>query len=273
MPKVWKTTFICFSIWAALLVFLSIVWYKAIFKGYFTFFDDSLEWLQMDKAGHFFCSFQVSRWFVQVLKWRGVEEAEAKRIGVWGGILYLSPIELLDGFALAYGFSWTDILANCAGSLALWLQYRFFGKIRYMFKFSFWPSPFAAMRKELLGTFLLSQIVKDYNGQIIWMSFSPNVLLKKNWLPRWLHLSIGYGVENMLGGHDNVWQADGQTVDFSDLTRYRQLYLSLDLNFQHLADEGRLNKWIKLFTSTLKSPFPALVFDTEEGVSVKWLAL
>lgn len=271
LPKVWRITLICLVIWTSLLVVLSIIWYKTIFKGHFTFFDDAGEWLQMDKAGHFFASFQVSRWFIQILKWQGVEEKEAKKIGVWGGLIFVSPIELLDGFSEAYGFSWTDLAANLSGSLALLAQLHLFAKIKFMPKFSFMPSPFAAIRKEMLGTFFLSQLIKDYNAQTYWLSFSPNVFLKRELFPPWLQISVGYGAENLLGGHDNIWEKEGEVFDFSHLARTRQFYLSLDLSFQHLQENTLLKRALKLVTSCLKFPFPSLCFDLYNGLSFKWI--
>ena len=271
MAKVWRITAICVLIWALLLLLLSFIWYKGIFKGHFTFFDDSGEWVQMDKMGHFFASFQVSRWFIQILKWQNIDSEKARKIGVWGGVLFVSPIELLDGFALDYGFSWSDILANVAGSFFLWLQYSVFSRIHFMPKFSFSVSPFAVMRKEMLGSFFLSQLIKDYNGQTYWISFSPNVFLKQAIFPKWLHLSFGYGGENLLGGHDNIWQNKESTFDFTHLVRIREFYVSLDLDFQYLEGSNYLKKALKLSSSCLKFPFPSVGFDTLNGLFFRWL--
>lgn len=223
----------------------------------------------MDKLGHFYASFQVSRWFVQILRWQKVSEKDARRYGVWGGILFVSPIEVLDGFSTAYGFSWSDMAANVAGSVALWAQYRFFKKIRFMPKFSFVPSDFAPLRKEMLGGFFLSQLIKDYNAHTYWLSFSPNVFLKKDWVPSWLLLSVGVGAENLLGGHDNVWEQKGQTFDYSYLERYRELYLSLDVDFQFLEDNVYWKKVLKLVFSCLKFPFPSIKIS-HNGIGFVW---
>jgi len=273
MPKAWKITSICFSIWLLLLFVLSLLWYKQGFKGYFSFFDDSLEWLQMDKVGHFFAAFHVSRWFIQVLIWQNVAKSEAQKVGVWGGVIFVSPIELLDGFSMDYGFSLTDILANCVGAGFLWFQLKFLKALRFMPKFSFTPTHFAATRKEMLGSFFLAQLIKDYNGQTYWMSFSPNVFLKTKLFPEWLHISVGYGAENLLGGHDNVWENEGKVFDFSDLERMRQLYFSLDLNLQHLQSSHPVTRFFRLAFSCLKFPFPAVGYNTGKGFDVKWLGI
>lgn len=271
MPKVWKITGLCLAIYASLLIALSLIWYQEIFKGYFTFFDDSKEWLQMDKAGHFFASFQVSRWFIQILRWQNVDKEAAQRIGVWGGIIYVSPIEILDGYSHAYGFSYTDLLANACGSLFLWGQLRWWRQLHYLPKFSFVSSPFAPLRKEMLGGTFFSQLIKDYNGQTYWLSVSPNVLLGRKVFPEWLLVSIGYGADNLLGGHDNSWEKEGQVIDFSHLTRSRQLYLSLDISLQSYDFKHPALRWARLFFSCIKFPFPAVGLDANKGITFKWL--
>ncbi len=271
MPKVWKILGICVLVYGTIMIFLCIIWYKGIFKGSFTFFDDSQEWLQMDKAGHFFASFHVSRWLIQILTWQKVDYKSAVKIGVWGGMIFVTPIEVLDGFSQAYGFSWTDVLANLCGCLFLLIQLSLFNKMRFLPKFSFYLSPFAAIRKEMLGNFLLSNIVKDYNGQTYWLSFSPNMFLKKRLFPEWLLISVGYGVDNVLGGHDNIWQKDQLIFDYSHLQRTRQVYFSFDITLQHLKFENRVMKFVRLAFSCLKMPFPSIVFSQEKGFYISYL--
>ena len=263
---------VCALLWALVLLALSVFWYKANYRGYFGFFNDSAEWLQMDKAIHSFAAFQMSRFFIQILIWQGVEEEQAKRIGVWSGVFFVSPIEILDGVSQGYGFSWFDILANVAGSAFLWIQFKLFGLVKFMPKFSFSPTDFSGMRKEMLGSSFISQFFKDYNGQTYWICFSPNELLRKPIFPTWLNIAIGYGGENLLGGHDNVWKQEGKDFDLSHLQRYRQFYLSLDVNFQGFSDDRPWKKGLKFALSCVKFPFPSIVYSTEKGLYINWLS-
>jgi len=271
LAKVWKIVGFSAIVWVLVLLALSLFWYKANFKGYFTFFDDSLEWLQMDKAIHSFAAFQMSRFFIQILIWQGVEEEQAKRVGVWSGVFFVSPIEILDGVSQGYGFSWYDILANVLGSAFLWIQFKLFGLVKFMPKFSFSPTDFSGMRKEMLGSSLMSQLFKDYNGQTYWICFSPNIFLRKPIFPDWLSLAIGYGGENLLGGHDNVWRQEDKEFDLSALHRYRQFYLSLDLNFQNMVEDKPWKRGLKFIVSCIKFPFPSIVYSTERGLYINWL--
>ena len=64
---------------------LNHVWYKDTEKQSFRFFNDNAEWKQMDKAGHFFASFQLSRLPAQMLQKYGVPARKADLIGALSG--------------------------------------------------------------------------------------------------------------------------------------------------------------------------------------------
>ena len=123
----------------------------------------------------------------------------------------------------------------------------------------------------MFGSFILANIVKDYNGQTYWLSFSPNLFLKNKLFPDWFLVSVGYGADNLLGGHDNVWENNNETLDYSHLARSRELHLSLDITLQHLKFENKIMKFIRLAFSCLKAPFPAIVFSAEKGVQISYL--
>src|SRR6476619_4028013 len=51
------------------LVYLQKVWYSDYNTGAFHFFNDNGEWQQMDKAGHFYTSYQTSRLMMDAFEW------------------------------------------------------------------------------------------------------------------------------------------------------------------------------------------------------------
>ncbi len=54
----------------------------------------------------------------------------------------------------------------------------------------------AQQRPETLGKSLQrTNILKDYNGQTIWLSFNIHSFTKDSFLPKWLSLAVGYGGE------------------------------------------------------------------------------
>lgn len=268
-PKLNKLHFILFCSIIGLYVLLYFVWYKAQFAGNFHFFDDSHEWLGMDKGGHFITAFVESwiliEWFKiiyinnnETLDWK---DYRFFLFGLSGFFLQL-PIEFMDGYSQGYGFSWYDILANLVGALAAWLQYLFWGKIKIYPKVSFFPSAYASLRPNLLGSNLIEQFIKDYNALTFWYSFSPNIFFKKPIFPNWFNIAIGYGADGLLGGHDNIWTDNlGNVSDYSCTPRVVQCYISLDINIEHFQFENKYLKWgIKIF-NVIKVPIPAMLIN------------
>ena len=60
---------------------------------------------------------------------------------------------------------------------------------RIQMKYSFKPSEYAKYRPDLLGSNFLQQSLKDYNGQVYWLSFNINAF-KKTSLPDWLNVAL-----------------------------------------------------------------------------------
>ena len=70
------------------------------------------------------------------------------------------------------------------------------GEQRFRLKYSYYPSPYAQYRPELLGRSFSESWLKDYNGQTYWLSFSPRSFMESSRFPAWLCLSLG----NSTGG-------------------------------------------------------------------------
>ena len=72
------------------------------------------------------------------------------------------------------GASWGDLIANTSGTFAFISQELFWKEQRIQMKYSFKPSKYAKYRPDLLGSNFLQQSLKDYNGQVYWLSFNIN---------------------------------------------------------------------------------------------------
>ncbi len=246
-------------------------WYSQYGRGRFHFFDDSDEWLQMDKAGHFWAAHHLSRWSSSLWKWSGMKKDRAALWGSGVGIFFLSGVEVLDGFSTGWGFSWSDAGSNFLGAASFLLQERAWGETYITPAFSYSPSPYASYRPRLLGASHWERVLKDYNGQAYWLDFDPELVGGTGFWPEWLALSVGYGASGMLGGSQNpsINAAGGSLPDFS---RHRRYFLSLDLLFEELPVQGK--GWRTLFKllDGFKVPFPTLEFAPEKGVRGHWLA-
>jgi hypothetical protein len=230
----------------AALAVLSEAWYKNQPRTSFHFFNDFPEWKQADKAGHIFCSYQLSRAAIDVLRQWDTPDNKAFFWGSLTGFLLISQVELLDGFASDYGASLSDLAANAIGSMIAYSQYALWDEPRFHLKYSFRRSGYAVQRPEILGSNILEEMLKDYNGQTFWLSADIHKLLPKgNGFPKWLNVSLGYSVENI------VWARD-------KINPYRQYFLSLDLDLTHIKTNRRLIKYLLYGINMIHLPSPAI---------------
>ncbi|MCA4897422.1 MAG: DUF2279 domain-containing protein [Bacteroidota bacterium] len=243
-------------IYAALVLALSLAWYKDQMIEPFHFFNDLPEWKQLDKLAHFFWTFQVSALVFRLLSWGGWQSAK------WAsliGFVLVSSVEIPDGFSAGYGASIFDLVANALGAGCFFAQMHFFKSIRFFAKFSFHATPYAIQRPSLLGDGFLQELLKDYNGQTFWYAWAPAI---KFW-PRWLSLAVGLGAEGMIYGRD----AENLSHGF---VPFRKIVFSVDLNFASLKFE---RPWLQAITypfHIIKFPAPALEVS-ERGWKFHWL--
>lgn len=257
-------------LYSSSLIGLNELWYKDYPRSSFHLFDDSREWLQMDKVGHTVTSNYIGRVGIGLMKWNGVERKKAIWYGGMLGSLYQSTIEVLDGFSTQWGFSVTDFAANTVGSLMVVGQELAWDEQRIVLKYSFQQSEFSKYRPNLLGSNFQENMLKDYNGQTYWLSVNPSSFMSKETkFPKWLNVAIGYGAEGMTGGEYNpaTFDASGHQVSFE---RYRQYYLSLDVDLTRIKTRSKFLRTVFYSIGFIKIPAPALEF-TKHGVSGNWL--
>lgn len=249
---------------AGSLVYLNQAWYAQYSSSKFHTFNDNDEWLQMDKCGHTFTTYQTGRLMMQAMDWAGYAKKKQVLIGGLSGFGYMTAIEVMDGYSSGWGFSWGDMGANALGSGLAIGQKLLWNEQRIQLKFSFYQSPFAKYRTDQLGKSLSTQILKDYNGQTYWLSINPSSFLKKDTrFPKWINLTFGYGASGMLGArYNNVLAQDknGNTFYFN---RYRQAYFSLDVDFTRIKTKSKVLKAVFSCINVIKIPFPNL--ELSEG--------
>lgn len=244
---------------AGSLAYLYSVWFSQYNTGKFHFFDDSKEWLQMDKCGHVLTNFQISNLMMKSFKWAGYNKKQSVFIGGTIGITYMTLIEAMDGMSSGWGFSWSDMGANTLGTALSMSQELAWSEQRINLKFSYHPTDFPKHRPELLGKNSTENILKDYNGQTYWLSISPFAFFSKDRkLPRWLAVSIGYGADGMLGAfYNNVAVIDEQG-NVTNYSRERQMYASLDVDLSKINTK---NKFLRALFNTInivKIPAPTI---------------
>jgi len=230
---------------------LNHVWYKGTGRQSFRFFNDNTEWKQADKAGHFFASFYLADLSARALKSCHVAERKANLIGAISGLMLTLPIEIFDGFSDGYGASAGDVVADAAGPAFFLAQQFVWSEIRIHPKFSFHRTGYPPLRPALLGDNLLSEIVKDYNGQTYWLSFDVD---KFTAFPRWLNVAVGYGA------HDMIYARDGENREYG-YDPYRQYYLALDVDLTAIRTRSRWVRALLYALNTVRLPAPAFEFS------------
>lgn len=241
---------------------LYFAWYKPYSSGKFHTFDDGAEWEGMDKIGHSLTAYTLSRYGREALWYSGMNNTKSTLYGAGYAMLFQTTIEVFDGFSTGWGFSWTDMAANTIGSGLYVGQQLLWKEQRFTMKLSYSPSEYAQYRPNLLGRTWNERLLKDYNGQTYWLSGNISAFLKNETrFPSWINVAAGYGANGMLGGHSNPIEVDGEPVP--EFQRYRQFYVSLDVDFTRIPTRSKFLKTVFIALSWVKIPFPAIEFNTK----------
>jgi len=245
---------------------LSTQWYSENEQSSFHFFNDNRQWLQMDKLGHLASAYQTGKMGIDVLKWSGVENKKAAYFGGALGLAFLSGVEVLDGFSSEWGFSWGDMAANTLGASLAISQELLFKKQIAIVKFSYHSTEFPDYRPEVLGESRGSSILKDYNGQTYWLSLNLKDITGVSAMPEWLSVSGGYSATGMFGGSNNpAFSSSGTAIPL--VKRYRQYYLSLDIDLERIPTKSKVLKTAFKALNFIKIPMPTLRFQDGKGVT------
>ena len=229
---------------------LSKLWYSQENQGSFHLFNDAKNWMQMDKLGHSFSCYHVTRGLDALFSWTGLRKRKSLLLASGISLGYFTTVEILDGFSESWGFSLSDMGFNAIGVGLYVFQEHYFQSQIFKPKFSFHQTRFADQRPEVLGNNFIESLLKDYNGQTYWLSFSPNQLGVQQW-PDWLMLSFGHSIRGRLKGDAESYQG---------VTSHRELLFSLDLDLTKLKVKSKLLKGLFEAFNILKVPFPTLIY-------------
>ncbi|MEZ5014049.1 MAG: DUF2279 domain-containing protein [Chitinophagales bacterium] len=259
-------------------------WYKDYPLIRFHTFNDNGEWLQYDKMGHFYTAYLESNITKGFYQWTGVKDENAYWMGALSGSILQLTIEVFDGFSEKWGFSVGDFAANTlgaglsAGQNYLWDEQRI--RVKFSSHFTDYSSYDQAVQDRaanLFGTSGPEKVLKDYNGQTTWLSVNPSMFMREDTkFPKWLMISGGYSVQGLLGGYENKWCDDplikpeecdpADLTDYSSIDRYRQYYLSLDVDLSQIHTRSEAINAILNLLNIVKIPAPALEINAGHGL-------
>lgn len=233
------------------------LWYRDYPQSSFHFFNDNAEWMQIDKAGHATTSYQVGRIGYYTLSQTGINNKKAIWIGGSVGLIYLTTVEIFDGFSAEWGASSGDVIANVVGASAFITQQLLWDEQRIALKWSYHHTKYAKYRPDLLGDNGLTRSLKDYNGHTYWLSANINSFLtKESRFPDWLNIALGYSGEGMTGAFSNPANHNGVALPTFD--RHRRYFISPDIDFSRIKLKNKTFTIILNTLSFIKIPLPAV---------------
>ncbi len=245
------------------LSFLSFIWYKDQERVSFHFYDDSEGYLQIDKAGHAYGAYRESYTAYYALRSAGVNKKKALLYGGPIGLIFQTPIEIFDGLYEDWGFSWYDMIANTLGAGLFMTQEALFNEQIVLMKFSYAPSEFRNLHSAL-GENHIESFFLDYNAHTYWLSANLNKISRSDKIPKWLNVAFGYSANGMIYEFENPTYYRGKP--FPHLDRYRQYLLSFDIDFSRISSNKKWIRFLLRSVNLLKFPFPALEYNSVNGI-------
>ena len=250
------------TLYVSSVVGLYVAWYQDYPQSSFHLFGDAGEWMQVDKCGHAITTYYISRIGHDSYRWAGVSEKKATWFGGLLGFAYMLNIEILDGFSSGWGFSMSDMAANTLGSMMFISQQLAWHQQKFMLKYSFHQTAYAAYRPNLLGNNLIQNMIKDYNGHTYWISGNIRSFChEESKFPKWLNVAVGYGAEGMTGAFSNAESTDGHQIPA--FTRYRKFFLSVDVDLTRIPTKSPFLRTMFTLLSFIKIPAPAIGYSTQ----------
>lgn len=249
------------ALYASSMTGLYYLWYHDYPQSSFHFINDNKEWLQMDKIGHTTTSYYIGKLGYNSYKWTGLSNKKSILYGGGLGFVYLSIIEILDGFSKEWGSSTGDLMANTFGSALFISQQLAWNQQKIIMKYSFQNTKYSKYRESALGSNFSENFMKDYNGQTYWLSANVNSLIDNNLnIPDWFNIAIGYGADGMIGGNVNPnFNENGQPLPHFE--RQRQYYLSFDIDLTRIKTNSNFLKAVFNVFGFIKIPFPTLEYN------------
>jgi hypothetical protein len=249
-------------------------WYRNYPQSQLHTFNDWEEWRQMDKIGHIYSAYTMSRFSMELWKNTGIDRKKRIWLGGLTGAVYQTIIETLDGYSSEWGWSWGDIGANLLGSATLISQELLWNEQRIQIKTSFHRKVYAddvlnQRSNVIFGKSTAERCLKDYNGQTYWLSANLKSFFPESNIPKWLQISVGTGAEGLFGARGNYAINNNGNVVFDkrNINRIRQWYLAPDIDLTKIKTKHKGIKTMLFILNALKFPTPAIELSNGK---LKW---
>ena len=211
----------------------------------FHFENDWVYALNVDKLGHMYGSYVISKVSRSMLSWSGINNLSSRVYGSLMGLAYQLYVELEDGYHRDYGFSPGDAMADIAGAALPLAEEAFPVLQHFTLKWSYMPSK---SYRNALHSQKGRVFIDDYEGQTYWLSMDPHFLLSDKLsksIPQWLGVSLGIGAHALdeRGGGERIYA------------------LTLDYNFSKIQTECGVLRSLFAALDCFHLPAPGISFQ------------
>ena len=214
-------------------------------RGPFRFENDWVYALNVDKLGHMYAGYVLSRTFCSMLRWSGFSEHASTFWGSALGLSYQMYVEVEDGFHRVYGFSPGDAFFNIIGATVPLAQWTFPVLRNFSLKYSYWPS--TGYRNELRAG-QAKAFLDDYQGTEVWLGMDPHFLMGdglRRAVPSWLGVAFG------VCARDLDESGGGRRVET----------LALDINLSRIETESEFLRAVFTLLDYIHFPMPGMRLD------------
>lgn len=219
-------------------------------RSQFHFANDWDYAMWIDKVGHFYDGVLLQHGISAAFEAANIEYEKSQIYGTLGSFLFMTYVEIEDGFGPNWGFSPGDGVANTLGALYPLAQYYYPYLKNFQFRFSYYPEN---LHNPGLNPGQEHIIFDDYEGQKFWLSFRIKEMLPENitkHIPSFLTFSVGTGVKNLDG-------SGGGRRDY---------YLAFDVDFEAIPLYGSGWQFVKNTLNFLHCPMPGIRIN-KDGVT------
>ena len=238
---------------------------KSIWKerGEFKIVEDDNYAFYVDKFGHFYGCYFASYIGSEALMTAGFSWDLSVILGGVIGLSYSTYIEILDGYAVSWGFSPSDFYADVAGASFFVAQHYVPFLQNFTPKYTYIPAPWHGENKRRPS----EMFQDDYSSHTLWLSVNVHNILPdayKDYWPEWMELSFGYAARNLCdNSHPELYKCDPckQYVEMDGYYGSPRYIIGLDYNLAKLLPDGPSYwNWIKQSLMYIKFPAPAIEF-------------
>ena len=201
--------------------------------------------LNLDKLGHFAAGVAFAEFFYEGYRWAGASEFQSYLFAGASALATHIAIDIKDGFAPKWGFSFFDVLSGGLGGF-LPMAERYVPLFKYIdLKWSYWINSNAYYNQEHSASDGI--FTDDYVNHTYWLSVKPYRLLPeaaRKYYPSWLAIAIGLSID--------------EKVFTYEPNPHREVYIALDYDLEAFRPQSRLARTIIKALNYFKLPAPTI---------------